>query len=354
MPARRPGRVRLRRRSQLLPERVAGEPPHPDVLTDGRDLLGHEVTHGPLLVAERLVEEAHVAIPLRELPREDLLPDLRGLARGRGVVEQLGLLRLEHVGGDLVGVDVLRREAGDLHREVLDELLELVGPRDEVRLAVDLDEHAEAAARVDVAAHEALARLAAGLLLRGGKTLLAQRGHSLVDVAVGRLERALAIHEAGAGQLAQLLDGRSRDLRHRAWISCRGGRRARAGAWVGWRVWARARLGSSRQPGGAGAACAGDRSGLSRRERPRRASPRRGGGRHPRARGRTTASRRRRAVRRGRPRPSRRTRARPSPWAPRPRARWPGPHAAAHPRSRRRRPAGTAAGSRGWRRRWPG
>ena len=35
------------------------------------------------------------------------------------------------------------REPGDLHREVADELLELVGARDEVGLAVDLDQDAE-------------------------------------------------------------------------------------------------------------------------------------------------------------------------------------------------------------------
>ena len=43
-------------------------------------------------------------------------------------------------------------EAGDLHREVPDELLELVRAGDEVGLAVDLDQHADAAAGVDVAA----------------------------------------------------------------------------------------------------------------------------------------------------------------------------------------------------------
>ncbi len=46
---------------------------------------------------------------------------------------------------------------------VAHELLELVGASHEVRLAVDLDEHADAAAGVDVARHEALAGVAAGL-----------------------------------------------------------------------------------------------------------------------------------------------------------------------------------------------
>ena len=98
-------------------------------------------------------------------------------------------------------------EAGDLHGEVADELLELVGAGHEVGLAVDLDQHADAAAGVDVAGDEALAGVAAGLLRRGGEALLAQLRDGLVHVAAGLLERALAVHHAGAGPLAQLLDG---------------------------------------------------------------------------------------------------------------------------------------------------
>ena len=88
-------------------------------------------------------------------------------------------------------VDVQRRQAGDLDREVADELLELVGARDEVRLAVDLDEHADAAAGVDVARDEALAGVAAGLLGGRGEAPLAQQRGRLLEVAVG-LGRARA------------------------------------------------------------------------------------------------------------------------------------------------------------------
>ena len=100
------------------------------------------------------------------------------------VGEQLGLLGLEAVGRDRVGVDVQRGEAGDLDREVADELLELVGAGDEVGLAVDLDEHADPAAGVDVARDEALAGLAVGLLGGRREALLAQDRGRLVEVAV--------------------------------------------------------------------------------------------------------------------------------------------------------------------------
>ena len=118
------------------------------------------------------------------------------------------------------GVDVQRREAGDLDREVADELLELVGAGHEVGLAVDLDEHADAAAGVDVARDEALAGVAAGLLGGRREALLAQQRDGLVEVAVGLGQGALAVHEAGAGPLAQLLDQLRRDVRHAGACSC--------------------------------------------------------------------------------------------------------------------------------------
>ena len=101
----------------------------------------------------------------------------------------------------------------DLHGEVAHELLEVLGAGHEVGLAVDLDQHADAAAGVDVGGDEPLACLAAGLL--GGRCLvpLAQQDDGLLEVAAGLLEGALAVHEAGAGPLSELLDGVGADGR---------------------------------------------------------------------------------------------------------------------------------------------
>ena len=65
----------------------------------------------------------------------------------------------------------------------------------------------EPAAGMDVGGDEALAGVAAGLL--GGRCLapLAEQDDGLLEVAVRLLEGALAVHEAGAGALAELLDG---------------------------------------------------------------------------------------------------------------------------------------------------
>src|SRR5205085_534340 len=84
----------------------------------------------------------------------------------------------------------------------------------EIGLAVDLDEDADAAARVDVAADQALARLSAGLPARGGHAPLAQDLGRLLDIAVGLGQGALAVHHPRARALAEIADHLGGDLGH--------------------------------------------------------------------------------------------------------------------------------------------
>ena len=93
-----------------------------------------------------------------------------------------------------------------MHRDVADKALELGGLGDEVGLAVDLDQHADAAAHVDVGLHNALSRDAAGLLLSRSDALLAEPLHCLFHIAVALGERLLALHHANAGRFTQFLD----------------------------------------------------------------------------------------------------------------------------------------------------
>jgi hypothetical protein len=65
------------------------------------------------------------------------------------------------------------------------ELLEVRGLRDEVRLAVDLEQHADAVVAVHVRGDDALAGQAPRLLGGGGEALLAQVLDRLLLVAVG-------------------------------------------------------------------------------------------------------------------------------------------------------------------------
>src|SRR5205085_11001704 len=99
-------------------------------------------------------------------------------------------------------------------RDLARERLEVFIARDEVRLAVDLEEHADAAGAVDVRDDRALGRLAAGLLGRLRETLRAQIVDRLVHVAGDFGQRLLAVRHAGAGALAQVLDERCSHFRH--------------------------------------------------------------------------------------------------------------------------------------------
>src|SRR5262249_20164550 len=99
-----------------------------------------------------------------------------------------------------------RRGGRDLHAEVLHQLLELRGLRDEVGLAVDLDQDADLAAGMDVGADGALGRRA-GRPLRGlREPALAEEPDGLLEVALGLAERLLTVEEPGPGLLPQLLD----------------------------------------------------------------------------------------------------------------------------------------------------
>src|SRR5262249_25664064 len=84
----------------------------------------------------------------------------------------------------------------------------------EVRLAVDLDEHAHAMVAVDVRRDRALRRHAPFFLGRGGEALLLQPVGRLAHVALGLHQGLLAVGHAGAGALAQLLHHGGGDVSH--------------------------------------------------------------------------------------------------------------------------------------------
>ena len=99
-----------------------------------------------------------------------------------------------HVGGVLLG-------HGGGH--ALDEVHKLLVLADEVGLSVDLDHDAHAVH--DSGKRHALGSDTAGLLGRGGHTLLTQPLDGLVHIAVGSGQSLLAIHHTHAGHFAQVL-----------------------------------------------------------------------------------------------------------------------------------------------------
>src|SRR5918997_2606546 len=215
-------RTRLNTGSEItsatsLADREAREPPDDDVLAglrrQVRAQLLDRLAVEPVGVDVRLLEQDGLLHPLAQLALGDLRADVLGLVGGLALEHaQLGIARL---GRDLLLGDVARRRrAGDVHRDVPGERDELVVARDEVRVAVDLDEHADLAVGVDVGLHRALGRVAAGELADLVAELHAQQLDGGVDVAVGLLQRALAVHHACAGLVAQGLDVLGADVTH--------------------------------------------------------------------------------------------------------------------------------------------
>src|SRR5438876_5904260 len=178
--------------------------PHDGLLDDLGDAAALVV------LDERLLEEAHLLVEALHLPFDDPLDHLLGLARLQGLRAVDLALGGELGGGHVLAAHVARRGGRHLHGEVLHELLELGRLGDEVGLAVDLDQHADLARRVDVGADRAVGGRARRLLGRLGEPALAQEPDRLLDVARRFAERLLAVEQARAGLLAQLLDGLER------------------------------------------------------------------------------------------------------------------------------------------------
>ena len=134
----------------------------------------------------------------------DLLDDRRRLLLAfqlRG--EDLALLR-DAVGRHVLAPHELGAGRRHLHGEIAHQRLELRRACHEVGLAVDLDQHAHAAARMNVRLHQPLAGSAARARLGLRDAALAQRVDGGVEVAGGLDQRLLALHHAGAGPFAKL------------------------------------------------------------------------------------------------------------------------------------------------------
>src|SRR5262249_52251287 len=141
------------------------------------------------LLDEGLLQEAHLLEEALDLTLHHALDDLLRLARLAGTPAVDGALGLDLGRRHLLASDVARRRRRDLHPEILHELLELHRLRDEVGLAVDLDQDADLAPGVDVGADQPV-RGRARRLLRGlRETALAQEPDGLFDVARGFAER---------------------------------------------------------------------------------------------------------------------------------------------------------------------
>ncbi len=91
-----------------------------------------------------------------------------------------------------------------MHGDIVHQLLEVFGARDEIALAIYFDEHTDLAAGMNVAGHRSFAGHARRLLGRNRNALLAQNHDRLIHVAFGFGQGLLAIHHGSSGLLPEV------------------------------------------------------------------------------------------------------------------------------------------------------
>src|SRR5918994_14094 len=194
-------------RRLLLSHLEAGEARDPDVLAGLGGELGAQVLDRlalvALLVEVLLIEQDQLGGPLAELPLDDFPDDVLRLAVGLRLFLEEGALLRDLLLGDVLEGHVPWVHRGDVDRYLAGELLEVLIARDEVRLALDLDQGALAAIRVDVGRDDPLGGAAHAPLRRRGGALLAEDRDRLLGVALRLLESLLHVHHRRAGPLAK-------------------------------------------------------------------------------------------------------------------------------------------------------
>jgi transcriptional antiterminator Rof (Rho-off) len=95
-------------------------------------------------------------VELADLTVDDAVDHLLRLALGQRLLAQQRALTLDLRGVEVLAAHAARAHRRDLHRHVGAELLEVRVLGDEVRLAVDLEQHADAAVAVHVRGDHAL------------------------------------------------------------------------------------------------------------------------------------------------------------------------------------------------------
>src|SRR3954454_17131361 len=191
----------------LLADLVAREATDHDVLAclrrRGRPHVLDRLAAVLVLVHVLLVQQHDLLQPLAQAALGDLRPHVLRLVGGLLLEDpQLALaLLLRYV----LLRHVQRGGRRDVQGHVARELLEVVVARDEVGLAVDLDEHADLPGRVHIALDDALGRRAGAALGGLRLTLHAQDLDRLVDLTARLDQRVLAVHHPRARAVAELL-----------------------------------------------------------------------------------------------------------------------------------------------------
>ncbi len=161
----------------------AHEAPDGDVLAQLGDHLADQLADGHRLVLDEvLLVEAVFLVELFHLAVDDFLDHRFRLAGGARLLFVDFALVVENLRGHLFAPHIARIQRGDVHGHVVAQPLKILGARHEIGFAVDLHQHADFPARVNVVAHQTFARLARRLLLRRRLALVAQDVDRPLDV----------------------------------------------------------------------------------------------------------------------------------------------------------------------------
>src|SRR4029079_11305864 len=219
----------------LIAHAEAHEAPDDHVLARLGRQVGAQLLDGLPVVAVgvdvRLVEQHVLLEPLAPAPLGDPGADVLGLGGGWLLVAPpLALLSLV---GDLVLGDELRRCRRDVRGHRPREGHEVLVAGDEVGLAVDLDQGADAVVVVDVGLNRALGGHPLAALGGGGLALDPENLDRLLEVALGLGEGRLAVHHPRACAVAQGLDVGGADRGGAHGVGSWGDGACSGGAWAG-------------------------------------------------------------------------------------------------------------------------
>src|SRR5438552_2948065 len=191
----------------LFPHLEPNEAANLNILAYLRGCLLDQIADGLFRLADPgLVNEGDVLVISLDFAGDDLLDQVIGLATLLDLIDEDATLLLHLSGWHLVLVDSNRGSGGDMLGDVLHQLLEVVGTRHYIGLAVPFHHHANLTVVVDVAADHSFARLLPDALFGLGDPLGAEILDRLLHVAVVLLERLLGLHHPRAGALAQSLN----------------------------------------------------------------------------------------------------------------------------------------------------
>src|SRR5215469_16283242 len=194
----------------------AGKSPDGDVFAEIGDGLVDFLADGHGFVLDVvLLIEARFFIELLHLALDDLLDDLLWLPSGARLGAVNLAFLLQHFRSHISSADVAGIDGGDVHGHVMAKILEGFGSRDEVALAIDLDDHADLPARMNVVSDQTLCGFARGPLGSGRLAFFAENFDRLLEEVLGARripqmgrcvnESCAAIAEPGVGSLPKFL-----------------------------------------------------------------------------------------------------------------------------------------------------